>query len=137
MKLNKRSKIALSIATVLEVAFPLLIVLLYLLVFFLMPLLLAINPKGEGSIFVFFFIGMLLFSLIIIFFAIFQIVLKILYLAIIIQNKRSTDLVKILFVLGVFYVPYIAMPIYCLVYILKENSEGENLHAVDSTILPA
>ena len=61
MELSKRSKIALGIATLLEVAFPLLIALLYMLVFFLLPIMMAFNPKSEGAVIVFFFIGMMVF----------------------------------------------------------------------------
>lgn len=137
MNLSQRSKIALGIATILEVVIPLLIVFLYMLVFFMMPIMMATNPNSEGPIFGIFFIGLLLFSFIMIFFAIFQIVLKVLYLTIVIRNKRSTDLIKILFVLGTFYLPYIAMPLYYILIILKENTEGEGTLNIEDTVSPA
>ena len=108
-----------------------------MLTFFLTPLILAINPKSEGAVFVFFFIGMMIFFFVMIFFSIFQIIMKVLYLIIVIQNKQSTDLVKILFVLGTFYFPYIAMPLYYVIYFLKENTEGQEIQKVEDTVSPA
>jgi len=137
MELSKRSKIALGIATILEVAFPLLIALLYMLVFFLTPLMMATNPKSEGSIFVFFFIGMLIFFFFMMFFSIFQILMKVIYLIIVLKNKQSTDLIKILFVLGTFYIPYIAMPFYYVLYILKEKTKDEGIQKEEDKVSPA
>jgi len=104
MNLNQRSKLALGIATLMEVAFPLMIGLLYMLMFLLMPIMIETNDNSKDLIFGIFFIGMLLFPIVIIFFAIFQIVIKVLYLIIVIQNKQSSDLIKILFVIGTFYI---------------------------------
>jgi hypothetical protein len=71
------------------------------------------------------------------FFSIFQIVLKVLYLIIVIQNKRSTDLIKILFVLGTFYFPYITMPLYYVLYFLREDAEGGSTQKVVDLVSPA
>jgi len=137
MELCKRSKIALGIASLLEVAFPLLIALLYMLVFFLMPVMMAFNHRSEGAVFMFFFIGMMIFFFVMMFFSIFQIIMKILYLIIVIRDKQSTDLIRILFVLGTFYVPYITMPLYYVLFFLREDTEGEGTQKVEDTVSPA
>jgi len=137
MELSKRSKIALGIATLLEVGFPLLIASLYMLVFFLMPVMMAFNPKSEGAVFVFFFIGMMIFFFVMMLFSIFQITMKVLYLIIIIQNKKSNDLTKILFALGTFYVPFLAMPLYYVIFFLKEDTNGESTQKVEDIVSPA
>jgi hypothetical protein len=136
MELSKRAKIALGIATACEVIFPILIAFLYMIVFFLTPLMMATDPKNVDSSLAFFFLGFLIFFMFMIFFSIFQIVLKILYLVLVIRNKKTTDQVKILFVLGTFYIPYIAMPLYFVLYYLNEKSEKEETLSAEGTVSP-
>ena len=124
MELSKRSRIALGVATLLEVAFPLLMVLVFMLVFFLMPILMATNPEIESNLAFFFMIGWMIFAFSMVFFSTFQIILKVSYLYLILSNQQASDLVKILFILGTFYLPYIAMPVYYVTYFLKEKEDG-------------
>lgn len=124
MELSKRVRIGLGIATLLEVAFPLLIVLLFLLVFILMPIMMAANPEIEANISFFFIFGWMLVAFSMICFSTFQIILKVSYLYLILSNKQASELGKILFILGTFYLPYIAMPVYYVIYFLKEKEDG-------------
>jgi hypothetical protein len=126
MELSKKSRIALGIATLLEVVIPLSIVLLYMLVFFLLPVIMAVNPGRESVIVLPFMVGMILLFLLLIFFSIFQLAMKVLYILFVIRNKQASDLARVLFILGTFYLPYIAMPVYYVTYFLKEDVVTEN-----------
>lgn len=137
MELIKRFRVALGIATLMEVAFPLLLVLLYMLTFFLIPMMMASNPNGEESIVVFFVIGMVIFFPLMMFFTIFQFTMKAIYLFLLIGNERSKDMMKVLFVLGTFYIPLIAMPLYYVLDILKEENKEKVIQDFGETVSPA
>ena len=52
-----------------------------------------------------------------------QIGLQIFYITHEIKNKVLTDTFRILLVLGTFFLPYIAMPIYFVAYLWKDNPQ--------------
>lgn len=134
MELSNRAKIALGIATACEVIFPVMIAFLYMIVFFLVPIMMTTNPGSMDSSLAIFFFGMMIFFFFMMFFTIFQLVLKILYLILVIKNQQTTDLVRILFVLGTFYLPFIAMPLYFVLYYMNEKTEKEETQPAEVTV---
>jgi hypothetical protein len=127
MKFSKPVKILIGAVTLAGVIFPFLIGPLF--VFFLMfvaPGFPFYSPSiGNSSeymtrfmpiFFLVFFPSMMCFSLL-------QLVLKMFYLALIITDKRLTDVTRVLFALTVFFMPFIAMPLYFVVYFWKDSSQ--------------
>ena len=52
-----------------------------------------------------------------------QLGLQVFYVIHEIKNKALTDTLRILFVLGNFFLPYLAMPIYFIAYLLKDRGQ--------------
>ena len=54
-------------------------------------------------------------------FSFLQLGLQVFYVVQAIKNKALTDAYRILFVLGTFFMPFVAMPIYFFAYLWKDN----------------
>ncbi len=63
---------------------------------------------------------MLIFYPVMICFSLVQLGLQVFYVILEIKNKALTDTYRILFALGTFFLPYIAMPIYFIRYLWKD-----------------
>jgi hypothetical protein len=55
-----------------------------------------------------------------------QLALQVFYIVLAVKNKELTDTVRILFIIGMFFMPFIAMPIYFVVYFWNEDSQYWN-----------
>lgn len=115
MKLNKSAKIIVGVGTLFVAAFPF----LFMVIFFL-PIFLAGFGRGEepspafvGAFFLIFPL-MLLFSLL-------QMGLMIFYVVHVIKNSTASEAIRILLGVGIYFMPYIAMPTYYLVYVLPDT----------------
>lgn len=63
----------------------------------------------------------LVFYLLMMCYSLVQLGLQIFYVIHEIKNKALTDTIRILFTLGIFFMPYIAMPIYFFAYLWKDT----------------
>ena len=125
MKITKPVKIVIGLLTLGAVLFP----------FVIMPVMMVFLMLGSG--FEFFdphfsrnlvdieamlpFIFM--FYLVMICYSLVQLGLQIFYVIHEIKNKTLTDTIRILFTLGIFFLPHIAMPIYFFAYLWKDIPE--------------
>ncbi len=125
MNISKPAKIIIGILTVFAVLFPFIMpVFVMFLIFsagfpFLDPQSLA-NPHEFSKIFM---PVMLIFYPTIMCFSLVQLGLQIFYLIHVIKNRVLTDTLRILFAIGTFLLPYIAMPIYFIVYLWNDKPQ--------------
>jgi hypothetical protein len=140
MNINKRVKVAIGIITALVALFPFIILPALMMIFvftsgfpFSDPQ--AINsPEYFNKFLPTFF---LVFYPLIMCSSIFQLALQVFYVALVIKNKQLTDIIRILFALGMFFMPYIAMPLYFVAYFWNENTQNTNVQQTDTpTSLP-
>jgi hypothetical protein len=122
MKITKPVKIVIGLLTLGAVLFP----------FVIMPVMLILLISGAG--FPFFdphstryltdveaiLPFMLMFYMLMMCYSLVQLGLQIFYVIHEIKNKALTDTIRILFTIGLFFLPYIAMPIYFFAYLWKD-----------------
>lgn len=65
-----------------------------------------------------------------------QLVLQVLYIIQIVKNRQLTDTMRILFILGSFFMPIITLPIYFILYIWMKpaNETGETKTATEASV---
>ncbi|MBN2549395.1 MAG: hypothetical protein JXB15_09575 [Anaerolineales bacterium] len=56
-----------------------------------------------------------------------QMGLQIFYVAMVLKNKQFSDSIRILFALGMFFMPYVAMPLYFIAYFWKEDGGAASM----------
>ncbi len=78
------------------------------------------NPEDMARIMPMFF---LFFFLTIMCFSVFQLALQVFYLALVIKNKQLTDVSRVLFALAVFFMPFVAMPLYFVAYFWSDRPQ--------------
>jgi hypothetical protein len=126
MHTNKPVKLFVGLLTFFEVIFPFVIMPVFILFFFVIIGISANNHHSMSDseavvkvIFpmMLFYTGMMCFGFV-------QFALKIFYIVHTIKNKLLTDNFKILFVLGSFLLPYLAMPIYFFAYLWNDNLQA-------------
>ena len=118
MKLNMPMKILIGILTGISVLFPFLIVpgVIMLMIIAGVPFL---ESQSAPEYFIvmmtmIFFISMICFSFL-------QLALQVTYMVHEVLNKTLTDTFRVLFIVGTFFLPFIAMPIYFVAYMWKDN----------------
>lgn len=127
MKTSKPTKIIIGILTFFVVAFPFLIMPAFMMYFmynfnfpFFDPQSIP-NPSEFEKTFMpmmfVFYPTMMCFSFV-------QLGLQIFYMIHVIKNKVLIDTFRILFAIGTFLLPYVAMPIYFIAYLWNDNAEG-------------
>lgn len=115
MTLSRTPKIIVGAATVLVALWPFL-----MMVFMFLPISLMVLSGVEEPDPSFIFVFFLIFPLM--FFAMFlQIGLMVFYIAHIIKNKAASEIVLILLGVGLYFMPFFAMPAYYLIYILPNE----------------
>jgi hypothetical protein len=118
MKFNKAWKIILGVLTAWVALYPFLMMLFMFPFFFFTATLdsrSAEMPTGFLTfLFIFFFFAMIT--------AFLQMGMSILYLALIIKNKDVSDILRIVLGVGVFYMPFIAMPVSYFVFLWPEST---------------
>jgi magnesium-transporting ATPase (P-type) len=123
MHTNKPVKIFIGLLTFFEVIFPFVIMPVFMLLFFVIIGASSSNHQSMSDSaavekviipMMIFYTGMMCFGFV-------QFALKIFYIVHEIKNKLLTDNFKILFVLGTFLLPYLAMPIYFFAYLWNDN----------------
>jgi hypothetical protein len=123
MHTNKPVKIFVGILTFFEVIFPFVIMPVFMMLFFVIIGVSASNHRSVPDQYAAekFIIPMMLFYTGMLCFTFVQFALNIFYIVHTIKNKRLSDNFKILFVLGSFLLPYLAMPIYFFAYLWNDN----------------
>ena len=119
MTLNRTAKILVGLGTAIVVLFPFLMAALIIMPAFMMPMMGGREP--DPAIFpVFFSVFFLIFPLMFLFIFL-QIGLMVFYIIHIIKNNAASELFRILSGVGLYIMPYLAMPFYYFVYILPET----------------
>jgi hypothetical protein len=125
MKLSKPVKIIIGILTLFVVLYPFVIMPAFMFFFmfnFTIPVLETSAVPTIEMIDSFFPLMMAFYPLMMCFSGI-QLGLQIFYIIHIIKHKALEDTFRILFAIGSFMMPYVAMPIYFIVYLWKEPLE--------------
>jgi hypothetical protein len=125
MNISKPVKILIGILTAFGVLFPFVIMPVFMMFFMLSSGFPFFNPQSVPNpndieammpfMFVFYPL-MMCFSFV-------QLGLQVFYIVHEIKNKALTDTFRILFAIGTFFLPYVAMPIYFFVYLWKDNPQ--------------
>ena len=125
MKISKAVKILVGVLTLLVVLIP----------FVIMPAVMMFLVFGSGFTFLdsqsvpspydveSLLPGMMVFYPLMMCNTLAQLGLQVFYVIHEIKNKALTDTLRILFVLGNFFLPYLAMPIYFIAYLLKDRGQ--------------
>lgn len=125
MNISKPVKILIGVLTVFAVLFPFFIMPVFMMFFmfssgfpFFDPQSVP-NPNDIEAMLPFMFV----FYPLMMCFSVVQLGLQIFYIIHEIKNKALTDTFRILFAIGTFFLPYVAMPIYFFVYLWKDNPQ--------------
>jgi len=125
MNISKPVKILIGVLTVFAILFPFFIMPVFMMFFmfssgfpFFDPQSVP-NPNDIEAMLPFMFV----FYPLMMCFSVVQLGLQIFYVIHEIKNKALTDTFRILFAIGTFLLPYVAMPIYFFVYLWKDNPQ--------------
>ena len=122
MTLSKPLKIIIGILTLFVMLFPFVIPVFMVLWVFSFSLPLADLPTNTETVEVGkIMLPMLLYFAVMAGYAISQLGLQIFYIIHAIKNRVTTETNRILFVLGTFFLPFVAMPIYYIIYVWKDT----------------
>ncbi len=126
MNIKKPVKIIIGVLTVFAVLFPLLIAPAFVM-YFMFSSGFPFNFIDSGSNLLefekTFFPTMMVFYPAMLCFSLVQLGLQVVYIIHAIKNKAFTDTFRILFVIGIFFLPYISMPIYFVAYLWKNQDQ--------------
>jgi hypothetical protein len=127
MNISKPVKILIGCLTVFAILFPFVIMPAVMMFFVSTSGFLFFDPQSVTSPSDFqktMFPMMAVFYPLMMCFSLVQLGLQIFYVVHEIKNKALNDTYRILFVIGTFFLPYVAMPIYFFVYLWKDQSQG-------------
>jgi hypothetical protein len=126
MNISKPVKILIGVLTVFAVLFPFIIMPAFVMYFMFSSAFPFFNPQSIPNpqdiaktmlpMMMVFYPTMMCFSLV-------QIGLQIFYIIHEIKNKSLTDTFRILFAIGTFFLSFVAMPIYFIAYLWKDNAQ--------------
>jgi hypothetical protein len=117
MKYSRNAKIFVGIATLLMALFPFLVLLMaFLPIFLTFPAMLN-NVEPDPT----FLAPMFLIFPVMICFSFLFLGMQVFYVIEIIKNRKGSELIRILVAIGLYLLPYFAMPIYFFIYILPET----------------
>lgn len=134
MKLSKPVKILIGAGTGAYVLFPLLLFFIWLLAVF--TVLVTSNYQGEPPP-IFFVLFSLMFPVICLV-NLLHLVLVSFYIIHMIKNDAANETLRVLLALGLFFLPWLAMPLYFLIYILpNQPPEWALIATKSSTSTPA
>jgi len=129
MNISKPVKILIGFLTAFTVLYPFLIMPIFMMIFMVGSGFPFFNPQSvpvpSGIKFMIPFI--IVFYPLLMCFSVVQLGLQILYIAHIIKNKALTDTFRILFTIGTFMLSYVAMPIYFIVYLWRDNPQETHI----------
>lgn len=128
MSISKPFKVAIGILTALSILVPFVIMPAFMMFFmfgFAFPLFDTQTPPDPAEIERFVMPMMLIFYPGMICFAFTQLGLQVFYVVHAIKNKALVEAYRILFVLGTFFFPYIAMPIYFFACVWNDAEPDE------------
>lgn len=133
MNISKSVKILIGFLTAFAILFPFVIMPTFVMFFVFSSGFLFFDPQSvpnpddiQKTMFPF----MLVFYPLIMCFSLVQLGLQIFYIIHEIKNKALTDTFRILFALGTFLLPFVAMPIYFFAYLWKDSpQESQPLQA--------
>ena len=114
MKINKTWKVIIGLATLWVVLFPFIVMIGMFAI--ILPTSIAAENYGN-DVPPMFMGGFLIFIALMMFSSFLQMGTSGFYLVHVIKNKQGLDLLKIILGIGIFYLPYIAMPVYYFIYI--------------------
>ena len=126
MNLNKPTKIVIGILTVFAVLFPFLIAPAFMLLFMFSSGSPFFDPHSAPDPYE---IQRTMFPMLMVFYPVMmcstlvQLGLQVFYIVQVIKNKALTDTFRILFVIGTFFLPYVAMPLYFIAYLWKDTPQ--------------
>jgi hypothetical protein len=118
MKLNKIWKIIIGLTSLWVVAYPFLMV---VSMFAFIPLFIMMEESPPSAELPVAFSGFKIMMILMVLSSFLQMALSAFYLAHVVMNKKGTTILLVILGIGVFYLPYIAMPTYYFVYILPET----------------
>ena len=118
MHLSTPIKILIGLLTLLYIVSPLLIVFAFFVPISLIPVFESTTSLRDAEA-IFALIPLLMFPTVLCFNA-FYFGLQIFYIVQVVKNRALTDTPRILFILGLFFLPFIAMPLYYLLYTWKD-----------------
>ncbi len=124
MTISKPIKILVGVLTVFAVLFPFLIMPAFLMFLMYSSGFPFFDPQSLPSPYEFersFMPMMMIFYPVMMCFSLVQLGLQVFYIIHEIKNKAFTDTFRILFALGTFFMPFIAMPIYFVAYLWKDS----------------
>ena len=126
MNISRPIKILIGVLTVFAVLFPFIIMPSFMMFFVFRAGFPFFDPQSVPSPYEIeksFMPMMMIFYPVMMCFSLVQLGLQIFYVIHEITNKALTDSLRILFVLGTFFLPFIAMPFYFIAYLWKGNSQ--------------
>ncbi len=120
MTLNRTAKILVGLGTAIVVLFPFLFMALFFIPMFAMPMMAGRSEPDPAFVGIFFSAFFLIFPLMFLF-VFLQLGMMVFYIVHVIKNNTGSDLLRILLGVGLYIMPYLAMPFYYFVYILPET----------------
>ena len=123
MNISKPVKILIGILTLLVVLYPFVIMPAFMMLFMFIPGFPFIDPQNflnPSDMFQAMMPFMMVFYPLIMCLSVVQLGLQVFYIIHEIKNRALTDTFRILFAIGTFFMPYVAMPIYYFVSIWKD-----------------
>jgi hypothetical protein len=126
MNINKPTKIAIGVSTIFAVLFPFVIAPAFVMFFIFGSGFPFFDPQSIPNPYEIektMFPMMMVFYPVMMCFTLVQLGLQVFYIIHEIKNKVLTDTYRILFAIGTFFLPYIAMPIYFIAYLWKDNPQ--------------
>ena len=130
MNINKPTKIIIGILTIFGIFFPFVIAPALMMFFVFSSGFPFFDPQSVPNPYEIqktMFPVMMVFYPVMMCFGVVQLGLQVFYIIHEIKNKALTDTFRILFAIGTFFLPYIAMPIYFIAYLWKDNPQEAKL----------
>jgi hypothetical protein len=125
MKLTKPVKILIGALTLFDVLYPLLFALVYtgIMIFFISSIGIASQTEPDPNELLKLTIPWLMIFPVMFCYSFLALGLRIFYIIHEIKNSLLTETYRILFVLGTFFMPIVAMPVYFILYLWKDNPQ--------------
>jgi len=126
MNINKPTKIIIGILTIFGIFFPFVIAPALMMFFVFSSGFPFFDPQSVPNPYEIqktMFPMMMVFYPVMMCFGVVQLGLQVFYIIHEIKNKALTDTFRILFAIGTFFLPYIAMPIYFIAHLWKDNPQ--------------
>lgn len=130
MKNNILLKTLLGVATGLYLLMPVLAIGVWFLTF---PMTAFFSIRNNSEPPILFFVGFALFMATMLFTNLLHFIIVPTYIVLLLRNNSAQEIIRIILGIGLFFIPFLAAPIYFLIYILPTNPPGWALQPVAIT----